>query len=146
MYCAGITKAQLIDWGITKVEYNNDTGEWLVYRVWRKNSNKKPIEKVIKVTNATRHHKYRGDKSYPKITFSVHNHNYNFTLSKLVYVWFKGDIPDGYVVDHIDNDSFNNDPNNLQLLTIGENLAKRFTDNPNAWTNQWGKQKGYGVQ
>ena len=34
------------------------------------------------------------------------------------------DIPAGYVVDHIDNDSFNNDLSNLQLLSIRENLEK----------------------
>jgi hypothetical protein len=48
-----------------------------------------------------------------------------------------------YVVDHIDNNSWNCMPSNLQLLTIGENLTKRFEDNPDAWTNQWGKQKGW---
>jgi hypothetical protein len=29
------------------------------------------------------------------------------------------------------------------MLTVEENLAKRYEDNPEAWTNQWGKQKGY---
>ena len=43
------------------------------------------------------------------------------------------DIPDGYVVDHIDNDSFNNDISNLQLLTIGEN-AKKNNNGHNQYT------------
>lgn len=34
------------------------------------------------------------------------------------------DIPAGYVVDHIDNDSFNNSLDNLQLLSIRENIDK----------------------
>ena len=34
------------------------------------------------------------------------------------------DIPAGYVVDHIDNDSFNNSLDNLQLLSIRENIEK----------------------
>ena len=42
-------------------------------------------------------------------------------------------------VDHIDNDPYNNELDNLQLLTIKENLAKRYTDNPESWVNQWGK-------
>ena len=67
----------------------------------------------------------------------------NIPLSRFLYAWFNGDVPAGYVVDHIDNDPYNNDPYNLQILTISENLEKRYEDNPEAWTNQWGKQKGY---
>ena len=43
---------------------------------------------------------------------------------RLVYAWFKGKVPTGMVVDHIDDDKLNNDPNNLQLLTPAENIAK----------------------
>lgn len=43
------------------------------------------------------------------------------------YVWNVGDKPEGYVVDHIDNDSTNNDIKNLQLLSPRENLAKERT-------------------
>lgn len=46
-------------------------------------------------------------------------------------------------VDHLDNDPFNNDPNNLELISIEDNLAKRYTDNPESWTNQYGKTKGW---
>ena len=50
-------------------------------------------------------------------------------LSRFIYAWFVGDIPDGdFVVDHIDNDPLNNQLNNLQLLTIEENNRKRFED------------------
>ena len=30
---------------------------------------------------------------------------------------------------------------NLQLLTVGDNLKKRFEDNEEAWVNQWGRRK-----
>ena len=136
MYCKGLTKQELLDAGITGVIYLKETKEWQVHRYWYANNSKAKKNKIISITMACGKHKYRPDKYYPKITFCVKRKVYNIPLSRLVYVWYKGDIPDGYQVDHIDNDSFNNDPNNLQLLTIEENLRKRFEDNPDAWTNQ----------
>lgn len=141
MYCKGLSKETLENAGIVGVEFIN--GEWVIRRLWYKNSSKAKTEGTIKVTLARGKHKYRPDKFYPKVTFCVKQKAYNIPLSRLIYVWFKGDIPDGYVVDHIDNNSFNNHPENLQLLTIEDNLKKRYEDNPNAWTNQWGRQKGW---
>lgn len=46
------------------------------------------------------------------------------SLSVLVWLKNKGDIPAGYVVDHIDNNSLNNNLDNLQLLTRGQNIKK----------------------
>lgn len=43
---------------------------------------------------------------------------------RLVWYCFKGEIPRGKVVDHIDNNSLNNDLDNLQLLTPTENTRK----------------------
>ena len=59
------------------------------------------------------------------------------SLSRFLYAWFLGDIPEGMVVDHIDNDPFNNKLENLQLLTPEENLKKRFEDNPDNCRNQF---------
>lgn len=42
----------------------------------------------------------------------------------LNYVWNVKDKPSGMVIDHIDNDSTNNDISNLQCITVSENLAK----------------------
>ena len=42
-----------------------------------------------------------------------------------VYAWYKGEVPAGYAVDHIDNDPLNNSLDNLQLLTPEENIKKR---------------------
>lgn len=39
------------------------------------------------------------------------------------------DIPEGYEVDHIDNDCTNDDISNLQLLTIEEHLRKTIEFN-----------------
>jgi len=48
-----------------------------------------------------------------------------FKINRLVYMAFNGEIPEGYEVDHIDGDRFNNSIDNLQILTPAENSAKR---------------------
>ena len=130
MYCKKLTKQELLDAGFTSVEYIND--QWRVFRRWRKNNSKEKFDTEISVTLARGKHKYRPDKYYHKITYSFNRKVINIPLSRLIYVWFIGDIPDGYVVDHINNDSFDNRPENLQLLTVGDNLKKRFEDNEEA--------------
>lgn len=42
-----------------------------------------------------------------------------------LYAWYKGEVPAGYDVDHIDDNTLNNDLSNLQLLTHAENIKKR---------------------
>ena len=130
MYCKSLTKQELLDAGFTDVKYIDN--QWRVFRYWRKNNSKVKTNTEISITLACGKHKYRPNKYYHKITFSFNRKVYNIPLSRLIYVWFEGDIPDGHVVDHINNDSFDNRPENLQLLTVGDNLKKRFEDNPEA--------------
>ena len=130
MYCKKLTKQELLDAGFTSVEYIDN--QWRIFRYWRKNNSKIKANTEISITLACGKHKYRPAKYYQKVTFSLNRKVYNIPLSRLIYVWFKGDIQDGLVVDHINNDSFDNRPENLQLLTVEENLKKRFEDNPEA--------------
>ena len=134
MYCRKLTKQELLDAGFTSIEYIDN--QWRVFRRWRKNNSKEKVDTEIKVTLACGKHKYRPNKYYHKITYSFNRKVINIPLSRFIYVWFNGDIPDGFVVDHINNDSFDNRPENLQLLTVGDNLKKRFEDNEEAWVNQ----------
>lgn len=54
----------------------------------------------------------------------------NFTLSRLVFETFSGVIPQGYQIDHINNDPTDNRLQNLQLLTASQNNKKIHIDNP----------------
>ena len=40
----------------------------------------------------------------------------NMLLARLKCITFSGDIPEGYTVDHIDGDTFNNDVRNLRVV------------------------------
>ena len=55
----------------------------------------------------------------------VNNRESQHSLASLIWlIYLDREIPAGYVVDHIDNNPFNNSPDNLQLLTTRENLLK----------------------
>lgn len=86
---------------------------------------KKEIVKPI-YTN-TKKHPYGKNVTYLITTLwdAERGKNTTYTVSRLVYIYFNGDIPEGYDVDHIDGDTFNNIPENLQLLTRKDNLNKR---------------------
>ena len=45
-------------------------------------------------------------------------------LHRLIYMFLWGDIPEGLVIDHKDNNRSNNIPWNLQAITQSENVAK----------------------
>lgn len=45
-------------------------------------------------------------------------------VHRLVWMAFRGVIPDDMQVDHIDNDRTNNSLTNLQLLTVADNSRK----------------------
>ena len=52
-----------------------------------------------------------------------------YTLHKLVALLFLGETPQGYEVDHIDDDKLNNHVSNLQFLTRAENIQKMWKKN-----------------
>lgn len=60
-------------------------------------------------------------KGYLRIRLSKNNVVKNFFVHRLVYQTFKGDIPPGYFVNHIDENKLNNSIENLNLMTCKEN-------------------------
>lgn len=50
---------------------------------------------------------------------------YRMRAHRIVWIMNNGPIPDGYTVDHKDNDPSNNDINNLRLATNSQNTANR---------------------
>ena len=128
-YCKGLTKQQLEEMGIVDVTWNKYLETWVITREWYKNNSKTKRErKTLIVGSVLARHKYTKDKTYLKVSFSYKNKPVAISLSRLVYAWFREDIPDGYVIDHKNNNPYDNTLDNLQMLTIEQNIRKRFDD------------------
>lgn len=54
-----------------------------------------------------------------------------------VWRFYRGEIPDGYEVDHIDGNTSNNSISNLQLLSIAEHKAKHAEDSARRGRMLW---------
>ena len=136
-YGKALTKEMLQEWGIEEIYWDENINEWIIDRYWFKNNSKAKVHKNLKIQNAVCKHKFTTDKSYPIITFSVRQNVITLPLARVIYAWFKGPIEEKAVIDHKNNDPYNNHPDNLQKLSVGENLAKRFIDNPLSNRNQY---------
>lgn len=65
----------------------------------------------------------------PVVRLTSNNVRKKHVVSRLVYKTFVGEIPNGYQIDHKDNNPENNHFENLQILTARENSIKRSYDN-----------------
>lgn len=66
---------------------------------------------------------------YYKVRLSVNGKTSDQTIHNLVYCVFHNltsGIPQGYVVNHIDGDKLNNNLNNLELITLSDNVKKAY--------------------
>lgn len=59
-----------------------------------------------------------------KLTKKANAGQFSTGVHRIVYCWFKGEVPSGYVIDHINNIKDDNRIDNLQLLTPQENIMK----------------------
>ena len=92
----------------------------------------------IKPQIITGKHKYGVNRDYVYVSLNIERLNRGrkqkpVGLHNVIYAWYKGEVPLGYDVDHIDNNPFNNNIDNLQLLTHEENLQKRSIKGANQW-------------
>ena len=117
-YCEKLTRQMLRDWGFTQAVYKpdfnlpvkDDKDIWYIERSWRRNNQKENTLRRISITEAVCKHKYSEDKKYLKLTFMTPEGPKSITLARFLYVWFIGDLDAGDVVDHIDNNPYNNHP------------------------------------
>lgn len=110
-YRPEVTNQFISDWGISILKTDKSEFGYLVFQ-----------DKKVRNMNISKRNK---------------NHDYVFVnlknpegkwrqiaLHRLIWLTFNEYIPKGYIVDHIDNNSLNNDISNLQCILNRDNLVK----------------------
>lgn len=139
-----LTKQMLVEYGITDIQWDDDSQEWFITRNWYGCGKcKTKTLKRVNIVSLVGKHKYAPDKHYPGIVFSYNGKMISIPLGRLLYCWFISDIEEGMQIDHRDNNQFNNSLDNLQKLTPTENNRKKFSDNPDNCHNHWEYLKKY---
>lgn len=75
----------------------------------------------------TKEHKYSEDKQYRVVSIydSETRLQKTYMYSNVLYAWYNYVCPEGYEVDHINNDSLDDRIDNYQLLLKKDNLSKK---------------------
>ncbi len=126
------TKDELVNYGINVIDrdvYYND--------------------KILRPSLIRSKHKYGKTTGYYYYQFYFNKKLIQISRSNIFYCWYVGDRDLNKDIDHINNDSLDDRPENLQLLTRAENLAKREIKGVNQWyyiknynKDSWNKLKG----
>lgn len=129
-YASRLTKDELIKAGITLVTEDGlvfrgdqqvkpsiiSSGYWVM-----------PIYVLDENGNKIKHPIKRQYKGCNHLTDTYTYEARLLGLHRIMWAWFHDEVPEGYVVDHINNKHENQEDyhlENLQLLTPGENIAK----------------------
>lgn len=133
-YASKLTKKELIENGITDITKNGkvfrngkeihlseNKGGYLVFAIYDKdeqgNKIKIPCNRTVKYTN----------KDGTEKVCNVETYNYKYAtigVHRAMWAWYFNEVPQGLIIDHIDNNKQNNTLENLQLLTQGANVMK----------------------
>ena len=68
----------------------------------------------------------RNTNGYHQVKLYQEGKTHQRLVHRLMWETFKGDIPKGMTIDHIDNDNTNNLLSNLQVMSKSENIKKSW--------------------
>lgn len=71
-------------------------------------------------------HSYNNGTGYYQVKLRKNKLRFNRYVHRIIWETFKGNIPDGYEINHINHDKSDNSLSNLELVTHSENLHKAF--------------------
>lgn len=135
-----LTKKQLIELGVTDV---TEDGKVYVngklkkpYNITKKypKSNREKTYPVIalydKNIKTYSYQKFQRKRKGEVLSWRYTYKTYLIPVGRLILAWFMDSMPANMDCDHIDNDPFNNNLDNLRAIPRRMNLAKRFMDHP----------------
>ena len=138
-----LTKTFLKEQGITiEKDPTKACGYKIMHYARKSNSHVKEFTwRELKPCIAKRYHKIsKNTTQYYVLSWSNYANDkvktsFCFPLSRLIYLWYSDleELPPNMDVDHIDNNSLNNDFKNLQLLSRTDNLVKRIMQGANQY-------------
>ena len=102
-----------------------DDNGWHIIRNWYYKATKQKRDNECKLSYNTKPHPHGKDVTYAHVKCRFNGKGLDFQLARFLYVWFIGDIPDGYDIDHINDNTLDNRIENLRMLTHKENIRKR---------------------
>ena len=123
-FAKALTKKELLDYGFVNA-YMDESNNWHIIRHWYYKSTKEKRDNECKLFYNTKPHPFGRDVTYAHVKFRYNGVGKDFQLARFLYVWFIGDIPDGYDIDHINDNSLDNRLENLRMLTHKENIRRR---------------------
>lgn len=65
-----------------------------------------------------------GDVDYINYIMCIRGKTYSF--SNIVYAWYVGPIPKGFLIDHINGKTSDNSLSNLRIYTAGQNKINNY--------------------
>lgn len=68
----------------------------------------------------------RTNRGHKQVTLSKNNIRKTFSIHKLVYINFIGEIPEGMQIDHVDGIKDHNYPENLRPTTASQNVQYAY--------------------
>lgn len=84
-----------------------------------------PGKRVVDPTYAKEMSTYTDDKGYRKLSIWKEKSN-AFRIHQLVWLAYRGPIPEGFEINHRDGNKFNNDISNLELVTHQQNSQHAY--------------------
>lgn len=133
-YASKLTKKELIENGITditkdgkvfrngkEIHLSENKAGYLVFPIYEKDEQGNKIK-----IPCNRDFKYKNKDGTEKVC-NVETYIYKYAtigVHRAMWAWYFNEVPQGLVVDHIDNNKKNNTLENLQLLTQGANVMK----------------------
>ena len=116
-YTPAFTKDDLITLGITVEKADNEFG-YNVYQFGR-------LKKIkIRTYNKPKYSPESTQCASVSIYYRDKKQTRTVGLARLVYVAFVGDIPEGFVLHHVDENPLNNTLGNLRLLSRSDNTYR----------------------
>lgn len=96
-------------------------------------------EGLVLSTRQNRQHilsQYLSDGKYYCVYLYVNGVKTKYRIHRLVYLTFYGQVPEGYVVDHIDNNKANNSVDNVRAITTRDNCRRACCGKPSGATKK----------